>query len=114
MWDIFGCCLLWKFRRIASCHCLFSDIHDNDNHNFAVILSPLRRSLLDGVERIKYTTDFAICCKINPLLATALTLSMFSLAGIPPLAGFMEKAFLFWAALSSSQYLLALWEYKRH
>jgi len=74
---------------------------------FAVILSPLRRSLLDGVERIKYTTDFAMLGKINPLLATALTLSMFSLAGIPPLAGFYGKAFLFWAALSSSQYLLA-------
>jgi NADH:ubiquinone oxidoreductase subunit 2 (subunit N) len=106
MWDIFGCCLLWKFRRIASCHCLFSDIHDNDNHNFAVILSPLRRSLLDGVERIKYTTDFAMLGKINPLLATALTLSMFSLAGIPPLAGFMESLSIL-AALSSSQYLLA-------
>lgn len=74
---------------------------------FAVILAPLRRSLLDGVERIKYTTDFAMLGRINPLLATALTVSMFSLAGIPPLAGFYGKAFLFWAALSSSQYLLA-------
>ena len=74
---------------------------------FAVILAPLRRSLLDGVERIKYTTDFAMLGKINPLLATALTVSMFSLAGIPPLAGFYGKAFLFWAALSSSQYFLA-------
>ena len=74
---------------------------------FAVILAPLRRSLLDGVERIKYTTDFGMLGRINPLLASALTLSMFSLAGIPPLAGFYGKAFLFWAALSSSQYFLA-------
>ena len=74
---------------------------------FAVILAPLRRSLLDGVERVKYTTDFGMLGRINPLLAGALTLSMFSLAGIPPLAGFYGKAFLFWAALSSSQYFLA-------
>ena len=74
---------------------------------FAVILAPLRRSLLDGVERVKYTTDFGMLGRINPLLASALTLSMFSLAGIPPLAGFYGKAFLFWAALSSSQYFLA-------
>ena len=45
--------------------------------------------------------------KINHLLSTVLTLSMFSLAVIPPLAGFYGKAFLFWAALSSSQYFLA-------
>ncbi len=46
--------------------------------------------------------------KSNPLLAATLTVAVFSLAGIPPLAGFYGKAFLFWAALSSSQYLLAL------
>ncbi len=33
---------------------------------------------------------------------------MFSIAGIPPLAGFYSKAFLFFAALSSNLYLLAV------
>lgn len=80
---------------------------------FAVVMTPLRRAShsaqqQQGVERIKYTTDLAMLAKSNPLLAATLTVSVFSLAGIPPLAGFYGKAFLFWAALSSSQYLLAL------
>jgi NADH:ubiquinone oxidoreductase subunit 2 (subunit N) len=80
---------------------------------FAVVMTPLRRAShsaqqQQGVERIKYTTDLAMLAKNNPLLAATLTVSVFSLAGIPPLAGFYGKAFLFWAALSSSQYLLAL------
>ena len=79
---------------------------------FGVILTPLRRSAhplqpYQGVERVKYTTDLAMLARSNPLLAATLTLAVFSLAGIPPLAGFYGKAFLFWAALSSSQYLLA-------
>lgn len=80
---------------------------------FAVVMTPLRRTphpaqQHQGVERIKYTTDLAMLAKSNPLLAATLTIAIFSLAGIPPLAGFYGKAFLFWAALSSSQYLLAL------
>ena len=80
---------------------------------FSVVMIPLRRSALpsqsyQGVERIKYTTDLAMLARSNPLLAATLTLAIFSLAGIPPLAGFYGKAFLFWAALSSSQYLLAV------
>ena len=80
---------------------------------FAVIMTPLRRTphsaqQHQGVARIKYTTDLAMLAKGNPLLAATLTVAVFSLAGIPPLAGFYGKAFLFWAALSSSQYLLAL------
>ena len=80
---------------------------------FGVILTPLRRPAhplqpYQGVERVKYTTDLAMLARSNPLLAITLTLAVFSLAGIPPLAGFYGKAFLFWAALSSSQYLLAI------
>jgi len=80
---------------------------------FAVVMTPLRRTPYSaqhhqGVERIKYTTDLVMLARGNPLLAATLTIAVFSLAGIPPLAGFYGKAFLFWAALSSSQYLLAL------
>ena len=80
---------------------------------FGVIMSPLRRAAQPsqphkGVDRVKYTTDLAMLAMSNPLLAATLTVAFFSLAGIPPLAGFYGKAFLFWAALTSSQYLLAL------
>ena len=80
---------------------------------FGVIMSPLRRTAQpsqphQGVDRIKYTTDLAMLDSSKQLLAATLTVAVLSLAGIPPLAGFYGKAFLFWAALNSSQYLLAL------
>jgi proton-translocating NADH-quinone oxidoreductase chain N len=85
---------------------------------FAVILSPLRRGSLfqQGgpmtrgplvMERAKYITDLAHLNKTNPVLAFTLAVTLFSMAGIPPLAGFYSKAYLFFAAMSSSMYLLA-------
>ena len=46
--------------------------------------------------------------KTNPLLAFTVTVTLFSIAGIPPLAGFYSKAYLFFAAMISSMYLLAI------
>ena len=66
-------------------------------------------STLNGkVGRIKYITDLTQLGITNPTLAACLTVTMFSMAGIPPLAGFYAKAGVFLAALSSSQYLLAI------
>ena len=44
----------------------------------------------------------------NPAVALALLLAMFSLAGIPPLAGFMGKFLLFSTAANAGQYVLVL------
>lgn len=44
----------------------------------------------------------------HPLLAFSLAISLFSMAGIPPLAGFYSKFFVFFAALESNLYFLAL------
>jgi NADH-quinone oxidoreductase subunit N len=44
----------------------------------------------------------------NPTLALALLLFLLSLGGIPPLAGFWAKLFLFWAAVRSGLYGLVL------
>ena len=75
---------------------------------FAVVLSPLRRDLTYKVQRIKYTSDLALLGHTNPLLAGTITIMLFSIAGIPPLAGFFSKACLFFAAISSKMYLLAV------
>jgi NADH-quinone oxidoreductase subunit N len=40
--------------------------------------------------------------KNNPIMTTALVISMFSLAGIPPLAGFFGKYFVFVNAMASN------------
>ena len=44
--------------------------------------------------------------KQNPSLAIALAISMFSLAGIPPLAGFFGKFHLFFSGASTGHYML--------
>lgn len=46
--------------------------------------------------------------KTNPKLSLALTLALFSLAGIPPVAGFFGKFFLFTAAAEKGFYILVL------
>ncbi|KAH6555387.1 hypothetical protein KP509_1Z260000 [Ceratopteris richardii] len=45
--------------------------------------------------------------KTNPISAITLSVTMSSYAGIPPLAGFRSKFYLFFAALSCGAYLLA-------
>jgi len=73
-------------------------------NTFAVLMS-LKEQGKDA--RVKYISDFGMLGKTNPLLALTLTMTMFSLAGIPPLAGFCSKFYLFLAALGSSLYVLA-------
>lgn len=78
---------------------------------FGVILFPLKRSNQENiykVQRLKYTSDLSSLAKGNPVLCFTLAVSLFSIAGIPPLAGFYSKAFLFFAALSSNLYLIAV------
>jgi NADH:ubiquinone oxidoreductase subunit 2 (subunit N) len=57
--------------------------------------------------RVKYISDLRGLARSHPVLAGTLTLTLFSMAGIPPLAGFCSKFYLFFAALGSSLYVLA-------
>jgi proton-translocating NADH-quinone oxidoreductase chain N len=57
--------------------------------------------------RIKYISDLAMLGKTNPILAFTLTCTLFSMAGIPPLAGFCSKFYIFFSALNASLYFFA-------
>jgi len=46
--------------------------------------------------------------KTNPMMAVALAVFMFSMAGIPPLGGFFAKFFVFKAAIDAELYVLAV------
>ncbi len=46
--------------------------------------------------------------KTNPMMAAALAIFMFSMAGIPPLGGFFAKFFVFRAAIDAELYVLAV------
>jgi len=70
---------------------------------FAFILS-MRR----GDQMIETIDDLAGLSRNNPMAALMLALLFFSLAGIPPLAGFFAKYFVFLAAIEAELYVLAV------
>ncbi|PIA41049.1 hypothetical protein AQUCO_02300080v1 [Aquilegia coerulea] len=57
--------------------------------------------------RVKYIADLGALAKTNPISAITFSITMFSYAGIPPLAGFRSKFYLFFAALGCGAYFLA-------
>ncbi|MCK5932323.1 NADH dehydrogenase subunit N [Fulvimarina manganoxydans] len=70
---------------------------------FAVILS-MRRD--DG--QVDQIEDLAGLSRTQPVTAMFLTILMLSLAGLPPLAGFFAKYFVFMAAVEAGLYTLAV------
>ncbi|MEF2072425.1 NADH-quinone oxidoreductase subunit NuoN [Consotaella aegiceratis] len=70
---------------------------------FAVILSMRRR---DGM--VEEINDLAGLSKTDPVTALFLTILMFSLAGVPPLAGFFAKWFAFAAAVKAGYWEVAV------
>ena len=56
--------------------------------------------------KIIYLSDLNYIYKTNPLLAFIFAISLFSMAGIPPLAGFFSKFYIFLAALENGSYFL--------
>ncbi|MBV8394076.1 MAG: NADH-quinone oxidoreductase subunit NuoN, partial [Alphaproteobacteria bacterium] len=68
---------------------------------FAIILMMKRRDIM--VEQI---SDLAGLGRSHPMLALSMMIMMFSLAGIPPLAGFWAKWYVFLAAIEAHLYAL--------
>jgi NADH-quinone oxidoreductase subunit N len=71
--------------------------------SFAIILAMKRNG--QAVEQI---SDFAGLSRTNPLLAFFFAMLLFSLAGIPPLAGFFAKWYVFVAAIKANLFTLAV------
>ena len=71
--------------------------------SFAVILAMKRNG--QNVENI---SDFAGLSRTNPLLAFFFAALLFSLAGVPPLAGFFAKWYVFVAAIKANLYWLSV------
>jgi NADH-quinone oxidoreductase subunit N len=70
---------------------------------FACILSMRRDGML--VENI---SDLSGLARTHPTMAFFLAMLLFSLAGIPPLAGFFAKFYVFLAAIKAGLYVLAV------
>src|SRR5450631_4116546 len=71
--------------------------------SFAVILTMKRNG-----QNFENISGFAGLSRTNPLLAFFLAMLLFSLAGIPPLAGFFAKFYVFLAAIKAGLYTLAV------
>ncbi|WGR91948.1 MULTISPECIES: NADH-quinone oxidoreductase subunit NuoN [unclassified Bradyrhizobium] len=71
--------------------------------SFAIIIAMKRNG--QAVEQI---SDFAGLSRTNPLLAFFFAMLLFSLAGIPPLAGFFAKWYVFVAAIKANLFTLAV------
>lgn len=89
LFSLFFYCILYAFM----CLCIFS------------ILSLLYKN--HDSKRLKYIQDFCIVSKQNYSLGFCLSISFFSIAGIPPFAGFFSKLFLFLSVVQHKLYLLA-------
>ncbi|MCC8963487.1 NADH-quinone oxidoreductase subunit NuoN [Bradyrhizobium sp. Pear76] len=70
---------------------------------FSIILAMKRNG--QAVEQI---SDFAGLSRTNPLLAFTFAMLLFSLAGVPPLAGFFGKWYVFVAAIKANLFTLAV------
>jgi NADH-quinone oxidoreductase subunit N len=70
---------------------------------FACILC-MRR----GDRMVEEISDLAGLSKSHPFLALAMAIFMFSMSGIPPLAGFFGKLYIFLAAIDAGLYALAI------
>ena len=70
---------------------------------FSILLS--LKSNNKYIERISNLSGLS---KSNPIISFVLTIMMFSMAGIPPFAGFFAKFYIFISAIESNLFFLAL------
>ena len=70
---------------------------------FATILMMKRRGVM-----LENISDFAGLARNQPMMAFAMLIFMFSLAGIPPLAGFWGKLYIFIAAVEAKLFIPAV------
>jgi NADH-quinone oxidoreductase subunit N len=71
--------------------------------SFAVILAIKRNG-----QNFELISDFAGLSRTNPLLAFFFAMLLFSLAGVPPLAGFFAKFYVFVAAIKAGLFTLSV------
>ena len=97
-----GCIMLGVIERHRNSHgiCILVCAGFANLGVFAVITIVALRSQKFTLE------DYAGLYKTNPKMAFLMTISLFSLAGIPPFAGFFSKFFIFMAAFEAGFHLL--------
>jgi NADH-quinone oxidoreductase subunit N len=83
---------------------LYTLVYTLMNLGAFLVLVALRRQNLPG----ETLEDFAGLMRRSPVYAVLMLVFLLSLAGIPPTAGFVAKAYLFLALVEAHQYVLAV------
>jgi len=103
------------YMLIALCCCSIESIYALIFYSVIyIIMSISSFSLLlmirknENLKKIKYIEDLTIVAKTNPFIGICFAITFFSIAGVPPLAGFFSKMFLFFSAISQSAYFLSV------
>jgi NADH-quinone oxidoreductase subunit N len=65
-------------------------------------------SVVSALSGKEYISDFKGFYKTNPMLSWVLTIALFSLAGVPPTAGFFGKLFLMMAGAAKGNYSIII------
>lgn len=73
--------------------------------SFCLLLAIRKNS---DLKKIKYIEDITVISKVNPFIGVCFAITFFSIAGVPPFAGFFSKMFLFFSAISQSLYFLTV------
>lgn len=74
---------------------------------FALLMCPARREWVLSFQGACYLSELHTLMKTNRVLAASFAITLFSAAGIPPLAGFVGKYFILFSAFNTQLYLLA-------
>ena len=72
------------------------------------VIIMIRLKKTDHIKQNKDLADFALLCKSNYVLALIFMSSLFSVAGIPPLVGFIAKMNIFLVAIKNKFYIVSI------
>jgi NADH-quinone oxidoreductase subunit N len=75
---------------------------------FVLIYFNKYRSSLSISDRSNYISELSGLSRKEPVLAATFALSLLSIAGIPPLAGFFSKYFVLLSLIENSMYVISL------
>ena len=75
---------------------------------WSVYLFLIQKKTFYSNKNNKELGDFVLLKESNPMLCLILVLTLFSIAGIPPIVGFLAKIGVFLVVIKSSAYLVAV------
>jgi NADH-ubiquinone oxidoreductase chain 2 len=87
---------------------IFNSVEEIDNNKENNEIHSFEINKNSEFKDIELISELKNQFSINPLLSLGLSLSLFSMAGIPPLIGFFSKQFVLSSAIQSGYYFMAV------